>query len=62
MLGRNVLAVSVLNDKQKFPLGSFLQTWLDGELIGARVEWHTEQGATCAQGCFRGVNLMQELG
>jgi hypothetical protein len=40
-------------------MGSFVQTWLDGELVAARVEWHDFQGATGKRGCFRGVNLMQ---
>ena len=55
-----VFASSILNGK--YPMGSFVQAIVDGQLVGARVEWHTEQGATGARGCFRGVNLMSTTG
>lgn len=53
------LATRMLHDNVTYPMGTFVQTWLDGELVAARVEWHDVQGATGKHGCFRGVNLMQ---
>lgn len=53
------LATEMLHDAQRFGMGAFVQSVIDGELIGARVEWHGLQGSTGQQGCFRGVNLMQ---
>lgn len=52
------LAVSVRDDQGTYPMGSFVQTRLQGKLIAARVEWHTEQARSGKKGCFRGVNLM----
>ena len=52
------LATDMLSDPEKYPMGTFVQTICDGELIGARVEWHNVQGATGKEGVFRGVNLM----
>lgn len=49
----------MLHDSAQYPIGSFVQEGLDGELVAARVEWHDFQGATGKRGCFRGVNLMQ---
>ncbi len=51
----------ILRDSQTFPMGAFVQTHLDGMLVGARVEWHNLQGATGLHGCFRGVNLMRTV-
>jgi hypothetical protein len=53
------LATRLLHDAKTYPMGSFVQTWMDGELVAARVEWHDFQGASGKRGCFRGVNLMQ---
>lgn len=52
------LAVKMRDDPQTFPMGAFVQTRLNGQLVGVRVEWHTKKGATGQTGCFRGVNLM----
>jgi hypothetical protein len=53
------LAVEMLHDPAQYPMGCFVQALLDGQLVGARVEWHDLQGATGKKGCFRGVNLMK---
>jgi hypothetical protein len=55
------LALSILKDSKTFPMGSFVQTYSDGIIVGARVEWHNIQGATNKKGCFRGVNLMKQI-
>lgn len=60
--GGGELAVRMRDDKQNFPMGCFVQAWLDGELVGARVEWHAVQAATGTHGCFRAVNLMKAVG
>jgi len=54
------LTVDMLKDSRTYPMGSFVQMVIDGELIAARVEWHDIQGATGKRGCFRGVNLMRK--
>jgi len=59
--GGEQFASDILKDPMKFPMGTFVQGYLDGTLVGARVEWHSLQGATGKQGCFRGVNLMRAL-
>jgi len=51
------LALQMRNNPKYYPMGAFLQTYCNGELIGARVEWHSIQGATGKKGCFRGVSL-----
>lgn len=56
------LAADMLHDAEHYPMGTFLQTLIDGELLGARVEWHDLQGLTGKSGCFRGVNLMRPAG
>lgn len=43
----------------EFPMGSFVQTLVDGKLVGARVEWHDFQGATGKHGVFRGTSLFR---
>jgi hypothetical protein len=53
------LAAEMLHDSAQYPMGCFVQTVIDGQLVGARVEWHDLQGATGKKGCFRGVNLMK---
>lgn len=55
------LAVRLLNGRQKYPMGSFVQARLGRAVVAARVEWHTVQGATGKKGCFRGVNLMRAV-
>lgn len=55
------MAVTMLHDAQTYPMGAFVQAWIGGQLVGARVEWHTEKAATGERGCFRGVNLMAQL-
>ena len=55
------LAVQMLKDRVRYPMGSFLQSVQDEQWFGARVEWHDVQGATGKSGCFRGVNLMRPL-
>ncbi len=57
--GGTDLAVRMRDDRATFPIGSFAQTWLGGQVVGARVEWHTKLGASGKTGCFRGVNLMR---
>jgi hypothetical protein len=59
--GLVALATKMLHDGPDYPMGSFVQEWVDGELVAARVEWHDFQGASGKQGCFRGVNLMQQV-
>ena len=51
-------AVGVL---QHYPMGTVVMDLVGGELIGARVEWHTVQGATGKTGCFKGVNLLRRV-
>jgi hypothetical protein len=53
------LAVKVEFTAAQFPMGSFVQALIDGQLVGARVEWHDYQGATGKRGCFRGTSLMR---
>lgn len=53
------LTLGMLHDAHEYPMGSFVQTVIEGELVAARVEWHNIQGATGKRGCFRGVNLMR---
>ena len=55
------LAVKVEGSSAEFPMGSFVQTVIDGMLVGARVEWHDFQGLTGKTGCFRGTNLMRPV-
>jgi hypothetical protein len=50
-------AMRLLNDSAGFPMGSFVQTRVDGQLVAARVEWHELQGSTGKRGCFRGTTL-----
>lgn len=52
------LCVTMLHALSLYPMGSFARINVQGEVIGARVEWHDTQGATGKKGCFRGVNLM----
>src|SRR6185369_2060219 len=56
------LASKILADPQRYPMGAFVQTFVAGERVAARVEWHDLQGATGKRGCFRGVNLLRESG
>lgn len=53
------LAVSVENNPAEYPIGSFVQASIAGQLVAARVEWHDYQGATGAHGCFRGTSLFR---
>jgi len=53
------LAVDMLNDQETYPMGTFLQFLLNGELMGIRVEWHPIRMRDGAVGCFWGVNLMR---
>lgn len=53
------LAAEILHGT--YPIGTFVQKKVGDKLVGARVEWHTEQGSTGHRGCFRGVNLMQQV-
>jgi hypothetical protein len=53
--------VKILHDSATYPMGSFVQFFTKGALVGARVEWHNIQGATGKKGCFRGVNLMRNV-
>ena len=45
----------------EFAMGSFVQTLIEGKLVGARVEWHDFQGATGKRGVFRGTSLFRPL-
>lgn len=43
-----------------YPMGTFVQDIVDGQLVAARVEWHTWRGATGETGiCIKGVTLFQ---
>jgi hypothetical protein len=53
------LAVTIQENSKDFPMGSFVQSRIDGQLVAARVEWHDFQGATGLHGCFRGTNLLR---
>lgn len=53
------LAVRVEFAPAQFPMGSFVQASLEGQLVAARVEWHDFQGATGKHGCFRGTSLFR---
>lgn len=55
-------ASSMTDNPTTYPMGSFVQAVVDGQLVSARVEWHTSQGATGATGCFRGTNLFKQTG
>ena len=59
--GGGAFASDILKDPKQYPMGTFVQSYLNGTLIGARVEWHNLQGATGQHGCFRGVNLMRAV-
>jgi hypothetical protein len=59
--GGTALAVSIRDDQVTYPMGSFVQTHLDGKLVAARVERHPQQGSTGKKGGFRGVNLMARV-
>jgi len=50
--------IAILNDPKTYPMGSFVQKRIGGQIISARVEWHSLQGRTGKTGCFRGVNLL----
>ncbi|HEX2730102.1 MAG TPA: peptidoglycan-binding domain-containing protein [Polyangiaceae bacterium] len=52
-------ALKVEFTSAEFPMGSFVQTLIDGKLVAARVEWHDFQGATGRHGVFRGTNLLR---
>ena len=52
-------AVKVEGTPVQFPMGSFVQTLIDGQLVGARVEWHDFQGKTGKHGVFRGTSLFR---
>jgi len=54
-------AEMIRDDSVRFPMGAFAQAVIEGELIGARVEWHDLKGRTGERGCFRGVNLMRHV-
>ncbi|HSC85924.1 MAG TPA: hypothetical protein VLC09_01585 [Polyangiaceae bacterium] len=54
------LAARMLKNKQRYPMGAFVQAILGGVHTAARVEWHAVQGSTGKQGAFRGVNLMRK--
>jgi|SRR5882724_2425514 len=56
--GGVALAVEMQGDRETYPMGTFLQTRLEGELVSLRVEWHNVRASTGEKGCFRGVNLM----
>lgn len=55
------LANHMLHNPGTCPMGTFVRISVDGEIIGARVEWHDFQGATGKRGCFRGVNLLKKV-
>jgi hypothetical protein len=55
------LTVKMLHDAKDYPMGAFVQTRHEGELVAARVEWHDLQGASGLKGCFRGVNLLRRV-
>ena len=48
-------ASSILNS---YPIGTFIVDQVDGQIVAARVEYHTTIGATGQTGCFKGVSLM----
>lgn len=57
--GLSAFATRVLNT---YPMGTFVQDIVDGQLAAARVEWHTWRGATGETGiCIKGVTLFQPL-
>lgn len=47
--------------RNTYPIGTFAQQIVDGQLVGARIEYHTLQGATGARGCFKGLSLMLQI-
>ena len=51
------LCVKMLHDSTTYPMGAFVRVRVGEQVIAARVEWHSYQGATGKHGCFRGVNL-----
>ena len=54
------LAVKVQSTSAIYPMGSFVQALIGGQLVAARVEWHDYQGATGKRGCFRGTSLFRQ--
>jgi hypothetical protein len=59
--GLAALAVKVEDHADEFPMSSFVQALVDGQLVAARVEWHDFQGKTGRHGCFRGTSLFRPL-
>ncbi len=55
------LAVKVEYAPAQFPMGSFVQALIGGQIVAARVEWHDFQGATGKHGCFRGTSLFRPM-
>lgn len=53
-------AQEVLENGRRFPMGTFVQTRLQGALIAARVEWSAPRKKTGNR--FRSVRLLQPLG
>ena len=51
------VCVAIINDPTTYPMGSFVQQYVDGNLIAVRVEWHNLLGASNTSGCFRGSNI-----
>jgi len=55
------LAKKVEFTPAEFPMGTFVQARVGGQLAAARVEWHNYQGATNTFGVFRGTSLFHPL-
>jgi hypothetical protein len=45
--------------RNAYPIGTFIEDVVGGELVAARIEYHTLQGATGKTGCFKGLNLLR---
>lgn len=56
------LAVEVQTHSDDYPMGTFVQAFIDGQVVAARVEWHDFQGSTGKHGCFRGTSLFRPRG
>jgi hypothetical protein len=55
------LSVWAVQMRDAHPIGTFIQAWIDGQLVGARIEYHDIVGATGATGCFKGLNLLRRV-
>ncbi len=44
-----------------YPIGTIIEDLVDGQIVAARIEYHTLQGATGKTGCFKGCSMLQPI-